>query len=371
MKIHCAVLDGIGVPRPYVRTKPLTICELDLDPPGDHELLVRIDVAGLCHSDLSVVDGSRVRPTPMVLGHEAAGTVVEVGAAVTDIRPDRKVVMTFLPRCGQCRACATDGRIPCENGSESNDKGTLLTGAVRLSRDGAPVLHHLGVSGFATYAVVDRRSVVPVDDDVPSDVAALMGCAVLTGGGAVLNAGRPRPGSRVVVVGLGGVGMAAVLTALSEDGLHVTAVDTLDAKREQALTLGAHAVCSPDEAIDIGLRADVVIEAAGNPRAFETAVALTGPGGSTVTVGLPGPSATATISPLGLVAQGRTITGSYLGSAVPSREIPQFIQRWRQGRLPVERLVSSRVELSAVNSALDALSSGEGLRHLITFEEFQ
>ncbi|MFE5708198.1 alcohol dehydrogenase catalytic domain-containing protein [Rhodococcus koreensis] len=371
MKIFGAVLDEIGASRPYTSSAPLAVRELDLAPPGERELLVRIDVAGLCHSDLSVVNGSRVRPTPMLLGHEAAGTVVEVGSEVIDIRPDQKVVMTFLPRCANCRACASEGRIPCENGSESNGKGTLLDGAVRLSRGGEPVLHHLGVSGFATHAVVDRRSVVVVDDDVPAEVAALMGCAVLTGGGAVLNAGHPRPGDHVVVVGLGGVGMAAVLTALSEDGVQVSAVDTMGSKREQALALGAHAAHAPEEAIGIGLRGNIVIEAAGNPRAFETAVALTGLGGTTVTVGLPDPSAVATISPLGLVAEGRTITGSYLGSAVPSREIPQFIQRWRDGRLPVERLVSSRIPLSEINLALETLAAGEAVRQLITFEDYR
>lgn len=232
-------------------------------------------------------------------------------------------------------------------------------------------MHHLGVSGFATHAVVDRRSVVPVNDDIPTEVAALMGCAVLTGGGAVLNVGRPRPGDHVIVVGLGGVGMAAVLTALSEDGVRVTAIDTVDSKRKQALLLGAHAACSPEEANDIALRGDIVIEAAGSARAFESAVGFTAPGGTTVTVGLPDPSATATVRPLGLVAEGRTITGSYLGSTVPSREIPRFIHRWREGRLPVESLVSSRIALSAINSALETLASGEGVRQLITFEDYR
>ncbi|MEN0135039.1 MAG: alcohol dehydrogenase catalytic domain-containing protein [Rhodococcus sp. (in: high G+C Gram-positive bacteria)] len=371
MKIHGAVLDDIGLSRPYIQSVPLTIRELELAPPGEHELLVRIDVAGLCHSDLSVVNGSRVRPTPMLLGHEAAGTVLEVGTSIDDIRPNQRVVMTFLPRCGNCRACATEGRIPCVNGSESNSKGTLLDGAVRLSYDNRPVRHHLGVSGFATHAVVDRRSVVPVDDDVPAEVAALMGCAVLTGGGAVLNAGHPHPGDHVVIVGLGGVGMAAVLTALSVDDVQVTAIDTVSSKRIQALELGAHASYSPTEAEQLGLRGDIVIEAAGNSRAFEAAVALTGPGGTTVTVGLPDPSATACIRPLGLVAEGRTITGSYLGSTVPSREIPEFIQRWRDGRLPVERLVSSRIQLASINSALETLSAGQGIRQLITFEDYQ
>src|SRR6478735_7999798 len=185
MKIRGAILDHIGVPRPYATSAPLTIADLVLAPPGENELLVRVEAAGLCHSDLSVIDGNRVRPVPMLLGHEAAG-VVERAGGESDLAVGQRVVLTFLPRCGQCAGCATDGLAPCIPGSAANGAGTLLSGSVRLS-DG--VLHHLGVSGFATHAVVDRRSVVPVDSDVPAVVASLLGCAVLTGGGAVLNAG--------------------------------------------------------------------------------------------------------------------------------------------------------------------------------------
>lgn len=192
MLIRGAVLETIGAPRPYAASRPLSVTELELDDPGDGELLVRIEAAGLCHSDLSVVDGNRVRPVPMLLGHEAAGIIEKVGGA-SDLAPGQRVVMTFLPRCGKCSACATDGLAPCIPGSAANGAGTLLSGSVRLS---GGVLHHLGVSGFATHAVVDRRSVVPVDPDVPAVVASLLGCAVLTGGGAVLNAGRPGPDRR-------------------------------------------------------------------------------------------------------------------------------------------------------------------------------
>ena len=177
-------------------SRPITIADLELAPPGADELQVRIEAAGVCHSDLSVVDGNRVRPTPMLLGHEAAGIVERVGDGVTDVAVGQRVVMTFLPRCGHCAACATDGLTPCEPGSAANNAGTLLGGGMRLSRGDGTVYHHLGVSGFATHAVVHRASVVPVPDDVPPPVAALLGCAVLTGGGAVLNVGKPQPGRR-------------------------------------------------------------------------------------------------------------------------------------------------------------------------------
>ncbi|MCZ4274463.1 zinc-binding dehydrogenase [Rhodococcoides yunnanense] len=368
MKIRGAVLENIGSSRPFAQSRPLTISELDLAPPGDGELLIRIEAAGLCHSDLSVVDGNRVRPVPMLLGHEAAGRVESVGAGVDDIAVGTRVVMTFLPRCEDCAGCRTDGRMPCVTGSASNNAGTLLGGGARLTREGVEIKHHLGVSGFATHAVVDRKSVVPVDDDIPADIAAVLGCAVLTGGGAVLNAGQPRPGQSVMVIGLGGVGMAAILTAVSVGAGEVIGVDGVPDKLAAARELGASQTFSPEERQERGVKADVVIEAAGNARAFEAAVAATAPGGVTVTVGLPAPDARSSISPLGLVAEARTIIGSYLGSAVPARDIPKYAQMWREGRLPVEKLISSRIGLDEINRGMDELADGNAIRQVIIFD---
>jgi alcohol dehydrogenase len=372
VKITGAVLSQRDLPRPYADSAPLAVSALELAEPGPEELLVRIEVAGLCHSDLSVVNGDRPRPLPMLLGHEAAGIVVGSGPLSSDAElfpVGQRVVLTFLPRCGACEACATDGIRPCTPGSVANGAGELLTGGTRLTSDGAPVLHHLGASAFATHAVVDRRSVVPVPDDVPAEVAALLGCAVLTGGGAVLNTGGVQPGQHVTVVGLGGVGMAAVLTALALDGVEVSAVDMQDDKLATARRLGAARAATPDAAAaDPAYKGDLVIEAAGSARAFETAVALTAPGGRTVTVGLPHPDARASVSPLGLVAEGRTIIGSYLGNAVPRRDIPRFVELWRAGQLPVEELVSDRIGIADLNTALDRLDAGAALRQLIVME---
>jgi alcohol dehydrogenase len=368
MRIRGAVLEQMGLERPYAVSRPLAVVDLDLDPPGAGELLVRIEAAGMCHSDLSVVDGSRVRPVPMLLGHEAAGVVEAAGPGVPDGAVGQRLVMTFLPRCGACEACATNGLTPCVPGSAANAAGTLMTGERRLSRDGHPIHHHLGVSGFASHAVVDRRSVVPVPADVPPEVAALLGCAVLTGGGAVINAGRPRAGDTVIVVGLGGVGMAAVLTALSHEDVRVIGVDQLPAKLELAQTMGAHEAYTPDKAREAGLKAAVVIEAVGHPQAVETAVDLTAAGGRTVCVGLPRPDARINLSPLGFVAEGRSLIGSYLGSAVPSREIPHFVGLWRAGRLPVESLVSSTITLDDINSGMDQLADGKAVRQIISFD---
>ncbi|GAB4085353.1 alcohol dehydrogenase catalytic domain-containing protein [Myceligenerans cantabricum] len=369
MEITGAVLERCGAPAPYADSQPLTIGPLELDPPGPGEVLVRIEAAGLCHSDLSVVDGNRERPVPMLLGHEAAGRVEQAGPGATaDV--GQRVVMTFLPRCGDCDACRTDGRLPCSVGSAANAQGSLVGGGTRLHRTAGggpqPVHHHLGVSAFATHAVVSSTSVVAVDDDVPPDVAALLGCAVLTGGGAVVNAGRPRAGDTVAVVGLGGVGMAALLVATAL-GHEVVGVDAVPEKLRLARELGAVAAYTPQEAAGAGFRAPVVVEAAGHPRAFEGAYAITAPGGTTVTVGLPHPDARAAVSPLSLTAEARTVVGSYLGSAVPGRDVPRYVGLWREGRLPLEKLVSDRITLEDLPTALDRLASGTALRQLIDF----
>jgi alcohol dehydrogenase len=365
--IRGAVLDRIGAPRPYSGSRPISVVDLGLDEPGSGEVLVRIEAAGVCHSDLSVVDGNRIRPVPMLLGHEAAGIIEAVGPSVDDVGVGQRVVLVFLPRCGHCAACATEGLTPCEPGSAANTAGTLLGGGIRLGRAGHPVYHHLGVSGFATHAVVNRASVVPVPDDVPPEVAALLGCAVLTGGGAVLNVGNPRPGQSVAVVGLGGVGMAAVLTALTYDGVRVIGIDQLPEKLTAAKAVGAHETYTPQQAADAGVKAAVVVEAVGHPAALQTAIGLTAPGGRTITVGLPPPDARISLSPLGFVAEGRSLIGSYLGSAVPSRDIPRFVSLWRSGRLPVEALVSSTIRLDDINEAMDHLADGTAVRQLIRF----
>ncbi|GAA4387260.1 alcohol dehydrogenase catalytic domain-containing protein [Tsukamurella soli] len=378
MRIRGAVLEEIGRARPYAETRPISVAELDLAAPGPGELLVRIEAAGLCHSDLSVVDGNRVRPVPMLLGHEAAGIVEEFGPGPTPegLAIGDRVAMAFLPRCGECANCRTNGKLPCTPGSVANEAGELLGGGRRLSRDGAPVQHHLGVSGFATHAVIDARSVTRVGLDIPPEVAAVLGCAVLTGGGGLLNAGQPAEGDDVIVVGLGGVGMAALITALAlrdGDGSvgpkigRVIGVNRQLAKRELALELGADAVYTMEELADSGVRAPVVIECAGHARAFETAVAATGVGGRTITVGLPSPQALAQISPLGLTAEARTIVGSYLGSAVPQRDIPKFAELWRTGVLPVHKLISGELPLERINEAMDALADGTAVRQIIRF----
>lgn len=369
--IRGAVLNTLGAEAPYASSRPISVDTLTLGEPGAQELLVRIEAASICHSDLSVVNGSRPRPVPMLLGHEAAGIVEQLGDGVTDLALGQRVVLTFLPRCGECAQCATDGRLPCSAGSRTNEAGTLLTGSLHLSRNGEEVKHHLGCSGFAEYAVVDRRSVVPVGADVPADIAAVLGCAVLTGGGAVLNAAKLEAHQSIAVVGLGGVGMAALLTALGIGPREVYAIDANDAKLELAREWGVTAALTPQQAVEQGVTADIVIEAVGHPRAFETAYHLIGFGGTLVTVGLPAPGAMSEIEPLKLTARAQQVIGSYLGSAVPSRDIPKFEQLWREGKLPLERLISGEIALEDINEGMDALAAGTVLRQIIRMPQSQ
>ena len=361
-----AVLRSVGDSRPYDATRPLHVEELDLEGPRPGEVLVQIEAAGVCHSDLSVVNGSRPRPLPMLLGHEAAGLVVGLGEGVDDLAIGQRVVMTFLPRCEQCDACLAGGRLPCAPGSAANGVGELIGGGSRLTQSGEPVRHHLGVSGFATYAVVDRRSVVPVGGDVPAPVAALLGCAVLTGGGAILNAGNIQPGQDLIVVGLGGIGMAALLVGRAVGCRTIIGVDPSPQKAELAKSLGADDALTPDAAISSGVRAPVVLDATGVGRGFETAFDLTQLGGITVTAGLPPASDVASISPLRLTAEARTVIGSYLGSSIPSRDIPRYEDMWRSGRLPLEKLITRTLELDQINLAMDLLSDAAELRQVIS-----
>ena len=239
MEIAAAVLEEMGLPRPYAESRPLKVERLALADPGPGEILVEIRAAGLCHSDLSVIDGNRPRPLPMALGHEAAGIVRALGPGVDDLAVGDHVVLVFVPSCGDCAPCMEGRAALCEPGARANGAGTLLSGARRLSRNGTPVNHHLGVSAFADHAVVSRRSAVKVPRDLPFEEAALFGCAVITGVGAAVNTAGVRPGATVAVVGLGGVGLNAVLGARLAGAERIIALDLVDEKLALARELGA------------------------------------------------------------------------------------------------------------------------------------
>jgi len=352
--------------------RPLHIDELTLDAPGPGEVLISIRAAGLCHSDLSVIDGNRPRPLPMVLGHEAAGVVEELGPGISDLVIGDHVVTAFVPSCGICEPCMKSRPALCEPGAASNTAGTLLGGARRLRWREAPVNHHLGVSAFATHAVVSRHSLVKVESSLPFDHAALFGCAVMTGVGAVVNTADVFPHARIAVIGLGGVGLAALLGARLRAADTLVAVDLSDAKLALAQELGASLCVNAGEpdcverirsATTGGV--DFAFEMAGSAKAMDLAYRITRRGGTTVSAGLPPPNAPFTVPHVGLVAEERTVKGSYLGSCEPKRDIPRFIEWFQNGRLPVDRLVSGHLKFDQLNQAFDTLADGATVRQVI------
>jgi alcohol dehydrogenase len=372
MMTRAAVLMDMGLPRPYAQSRPLRIMEMQLAAPGPGELLVSVGAAGLCHSDLSVIDGSRPRPMPMVLGHEAAGVVHAVGAGVTQFAPGDHVVFAFVPSCGTCLPCAEGRPALCEPGAAANTAGALLGGARRCGPlDKTSVNHHLGVSGFAEHVVVSARSAVRVPADLPAEIAALFGCAVMTGVGAVVNTARVPAGASVAVFGLGGVGLASVLGAVACGAFPIVVVDLVAEKLELALSLGAtHAVqAGPDAvaAVRDAARggADFVFESVGHEAVLAQAYAATKRGGTTIATGLPHPSKMFSIPAVSLVAEERTVKGSYMGSAVPRRDLPRFIAMYQAGILPVDRLLTHRLTLDEVNEGFDRLADGLAVRQVI------
>ena len=372
MKIRAAVLMHIGARAPYAQSRPLEIREVELDPPGPGEVLIRIRAAGLCHSDLSVISGDRPRPVPMVLGHESAGEVVEFGAGVTDLHAGDRVVLVFMPSCGCCMPCMEGRPALCEPGAISNGAGTLLSGARRLHLDGQPVNHHVGVSCFADYAVVSRRSCVKLEADLSFAEASLFGCAVLTGVGAVINTARLQAGSTAAVLGLGGVGFSALLAAVASGAREVVALDLNETKLALARELGATATINasdPDAAERVreltkgGV--DYAFEMAGAIAAMELAWRITRRGGSTISAGLPHPDKRFALSPVQLVGEERTLRGSYIGSAVPARDIPRYIDLYRRGKLPVDRLMGEHLTLEDINRGFDRMASGVAMRDVV------
>lgn len=371
---RAAVLRAMGAARPYAGSRPLAVETVTLDPPGPGEVLVAVRAAGLCHSDLSVINGDRPRPMPMALGHEAAGVVEQVGAGVDDLTPGDHVVMVFMPSCGHCGPCAEGRPALCEPGAAANGKGELLTGGRRIHGREGDLNHHLGCSAFADRAVVSRRSLVKVPADLPFEHAALFGCAVLTGVGAVVNTAGVRAGQSVAVVGLGGVGLASVLGALASGASPVVAVDLSPDKLALARTLGPVLTvdaAAPDAVDQVraltGGGAEVVLEMAGSARALEAAWRMTRRGGTTVTAGLPPPDATLPVNIVSLVAEERALKGSYIGACVPARDIPRYVGLFRDGRLPVDRLLTRTIALDDINGAFDDLADGKAVRTVVTF----
>ncbi|MEK9198179.1 zinc-dependent alcohol dehydrogenase family protein [Ureibacillus sp. 179-F W5.1 NHS] len=375
MKIKSAILRSSGVAQPYTKSKPIQIETVELDPPEKGEVLVKIKAASLCHSDLSVINGSRPRPLPMALGHEASGIVEQVGEGVTNFSPGDKVICIFVPSCGHCIPCSEGRPALCEPGAAANGRGTLIGGGIRIHTETEDIAHHIGVSAFSEYVVVSENSLVKIEEDLPFEKLALFGCAVITGVGAVVNTANIKLGSTVAIVGLGGIGLSALIGAIASGAREIIAIDINENKLKQALKFGATAVFnSKDENISEKVKnysnggVDYAFETAGVVAAMDVAYAVTKRGGTTTTTGLPHPEHKFAFPYVSLTAEEKTIKGSYVGSCVPKRDIPRFIQMMKQGRLPVDRLVSNIISLEEINEGFDLLATGDSSRIIIKMD---
>ncbi|MCU1437870.1 MAG: dehydrogenase [Naasia sp.] len=357
------------------RTSDETVefADVDLAPPKAGEVRVRIAAAGVCHSDLHVRRGEWAAPVPMVMGHEGSGTVIELGEGVDTLAVGDSVVLSWVPPCGTCRNCRLGHEARCATVANLvAPKGVLFDGTSRLSMGGTPLHHYLGVSSYAEEAVVPASGAVKVRDDAPLDVLALVGCAVATGVGAVLNTAQVTAGSTVAVIGCGGVGLNIVQGARLAGAERIVAIDVLPAKTQLALEFGATDRIDAT-AGDAGeqLRAilpdgvDYAFDAIGRTTTTEQAIGMLGLGGAAVVVGLPPTGARASFEPLVLAEADQRILGSNYGGVRPSRDIPMLVDRYLNGELELDRLVSGRRPLAEAAAALDELESGVALRTLL------
>jgi alcohol dehydrogenase len=350
---------------------PLVVSELELAAPGPEEVLVRLRASGVCHSDWNAVDGTAETRCPAVLGHEGAGVVEAVGERVARVRVGDHVALSWAPWCGECDECRRDLPQLCSTVWPAMGTGGLMDGTPRLSRSGEPVYHYSFLSTFAEACVVPERSCIPISDDVPFEVAALVGCAVTTGVGSVWRTAGVRPGERVAIVGCGGVGLSALLAAVAVGANPVIAVDAAAGKLDVARELGAtDAVLwqgSAAETADAvreasGGGVDYAIEATGRPEAMEAAFLSTRSRGAAVLIGIPRTEAMLSLPAATIPRMERRVLGSIYGSSKPERDFPHTLALYRSGRLPLDRLVSHRLPLEEAEHGFELMQSGEALR---------
>ena len=360
----------------YEPRQPLRIEELELGSPRTGEARVRVLAAGVCHSDYHYMQGDLEVPLPVVLGHEGAGIVEEVGPGVTSIEPGDHVVLLWRSSCGHCAYCNTGRPALCPRGLQLRTTGRLLDGTARFSRGGAEVGHFLGVSCFAESTVCMEQSLLKIDRDVPMAIAAVAGCAVMTGVGAATNSARVEPGSSALVIGAGGVGLCTVMGAQLCGAAQIIAADVNPAKLELARSFGATDVidASSQDVVAEARRlsgggVDYAFEAIGRPDTLAAAVRALRAAGTAVAIGITPASARVEISPLDLVLQEKTLKGSVYGSTRPYADFPRLFELYRRGRLPLDRLLTREYRLDQINEAYEALLAGEVARSVIAFEK--
>lgn len=364
---RAAVLHTIGA--------PLEILDLHLDDPGPNEVEVAIAASGICHSDLSAQRGIVGIPRPVVLGHEGAGIVVRVGREVTSVREGDHVVLSWVPSCGQCRWCRRGEAYLCASGQRAADAGALLDGTTRL-RHGDTSVHQMSALGtFAERVVVPVQSAVRIRADVPLELAALVGCGVLTGMGAAMRTASITDGDVVAVFGCGGVGLNVVQGARLAGAERIVAVDTSQAKLELARRFGATdtidaTAADPVDALrelTAGIGVDVAFEAIGLPVTIGQALRAARRGGQTVLIGMPDRDATLPTRALGVVYGARTIRGCWYGSALPQQDVPRLLDLHDSGEIELRALISGEIGLDDVNHGLDDLERGTATRSVIRF----
>jgi S-(hydroxymethyl)glutathione dehydrogenase / alcohol dehydrogenase len=353
---------------------PVEILEVDLAPPREGEVLVKVAACGVCASDLHVVDGDLPEPLPLVLGHEASGVVVEAGPGVKGLEEGDHVVLALVPSCGRCETCLAGRPNFCELSAQMGATGTLADGTSRLSLDGTQLHHFNAVSSFAEYAVVPESAAIAIRRDVPLDVTALVSCAVLTGYGAVFNTAGVEEGASVAVWGCGGVGLNVVQAARLAGARQIVAVDARPEKLDTAKRLGATDVveAGPDGDTVAAVRelsgggVDYAFEAIGRERTVREAWDAARPGGTTVVLGLMPKGDLLTIDPWHFIYE-KTLKGCFLGSARVSTDIPRIVDRYHAGELELDELVSHRITLAELSGAFDRLRAGEAVRQLVVF----
>jgi Zn-dependent alcohol dehydrogenase len=369
VKVRAAVLERAG--------GPLTVSDLELAPPGPGEVLVRLRASGVCHSDYNAVDGTAETRCPAVLGHEGAGVVEDVGEGVTRVSVGDRVALSWTPSCGGCAECVRELPWLCSTAWPAMATGGLMDGTTRLSRDGEPVYHYSFLSTFAEACVVPERSCVRIPSDVPFEVAALVGCAVTTGVGAVWRTAGAKAGDRVAVIGCGGVGLSAVMAAAAVGAEPVVAVDAAPQKLEVVRSFGAtHVVAwqgTPEATAEAvheasGGGVDIAVEATGRPEAMLAAYLSTRPRGATVLIGISREDAVLPLPAVGLVRSERRVLGSIYGSSSPERDFPETLALYREGRLPLDRLISHRLPLDEVERGFELMHSGDALRVVLDLE---
>jgi len=346
--------------------QPITVEEISVDPPKRGEVTVRLAACGVCHSDLSAITGTIALPLPLVLGHEGAGVVEAVGEGVADLRPGDHVIFSFIYMCGKCRFCVSGRPVLClEQGKALT---TPLEGSPRVhDASGAPLSIFSGCGAMAEYATVSAENLIKIDSKIPLECAALVGCAVTTGVGAVFNTAKVEPGSSVAVFGCGGVGLSAVLGAVAAGADPIVAVDVAPERIEAALRLGATDAVEwaggPDATAEqvravSGGGVDYAIEATGRPEASRAAFLSTRARGAAVLIGIPPADAEVSLPALSIPRLERRVLGSIYGSSRPERDFPALLSLYRRGRLPLDRLIASRMPLDAVGEAFGLMRDG-------------